>query len=112
MNRFLRRALLGALSGLFAAPILVLTVDRPGYAPVLGTALGMVVGALVAMLRRPASRPRPDLLMEVAALGVPLWALVDVLALPLLHGEEPRWNASAMRGAFPALAGWILFTAA
>lgn len=111
MHRFLRRALLGALSGLLASPILSLTVGRD-TGPVPALLLAVVVAGALALPRRPAGRPRPELLMEVAALGVPLWALVDVVAVPLLAGDPPRWTAAAMRDAFPALAGWMLFQAA
>ncbi len=111
MNRFLRRALLGALSGLVASPILGLTVGRDTGSWV-AFLLAIVVASALALPRRPAGRPRPELLMEVAALGVPLWALVDVVLVPLLAGDAPRWTAAAMRDVFPALAGWMLFQAA
>jgi NADH dehydrogenase len=111
MNRFLRRALLGALSGLVASPLLGLTVGRDTGSAV-AVLLAVVVAGALALPRRPGARPRAELLMEWAALGVPLWALVDVVLVPLLAGGPARWTAAAMREVFPALAGWVLFQAA
>lgn len=105
MNRYVRRALVGAASGLVASAILALTRDSA----VLGVLFGTVVGALFLLVHRPAGREPIDSLMEAAALGVPLWALVDVVARPLLAGESPRWTAAEMQGEFPALVGWVLF---
>ncbi|HUA86788.1 MAG TPA: NAD(P)/FAD-dependent oxidoreductase, partial [Bryobacteraceae bacterium] len=48
-------------------------------------------------------------LMSGAAMGIPLWALISVIAIPLLSGTMPEWGAAQMRTHLPALVGWILF---
>lgn len=112
MNFLLRRAVLGASSGVLVSPILVATAGRADLGPVPAVALGVAVAAAITCLRRPLAEPRADTLMATAAAGVPAWALIDVVAVPLLAGDSPRWTAEAMREVFPALAGWILFLAA
>ncbi|HEX5051063.1 MAG TPA: NAD(P)/FAD-dependent oxidoreductase [Planctomycetota bacterium] len=109
MNRHLRRALTGAVAGVLASPILAVTTGVGG--PLAGVALALLVGPCFVLVRRPVPRVAIDALMEAATFGVPLWAMSNVVVLPLLAGEEPRWTAAAMREVFPALVGWILFQA-
>ena len=46
-------------------------------------------------------------LMAGAALGVPAWALVSLVLVPLLSGGPPQWDADAMRVRLPQLFLWV-----
>jgi NADH dehydrogenase len=104
MNRYLRRSLVGAATGALASAFAV----RASHHVALAIFLGAIVGALYVVVYRLSERAPIDSMMQAAALGVPLWALVNLIALPLAAGESPRWTAQAMHGEFASLVGWML----
>jgi NADH dehydrogenase len=108
MSRWSHRCLVGALAGAVCCPILIATLDDV----VLSVVASVIVGVVFLLAYRPTEHAPIDGMMQAATFGIPVWALLHVVAIPLLHGDEPNWTAEAMRGEFAALAGWILFSAA
>src|ERR1700751_1025514 len=107
MNLFLRRGLIGMLAGAVASVALAPTLGHPLLSVIWGIAVGIGYSASL----RPSGHAYVDNLMTGAALGIPMWGVISVIALPLLSGQTPEWSADQMRMHFPALVGWVLYGA-
>src|SRR3984957_12146042 len=107
MNRMSRRCLIGILGGAIASIVLITMLH---YSTV-NLLLGVLVGAMYSAGIRPTRRAYVDNLMAGASLGIPLWGLISVIAVPIMVGQTPEWNAEEMRQHFPALVAWVVYGA-
>jgi len=106
MKSIARRALIGLLCGIVSSFFLCFPLRNVG----LGMALGALLGiAQIFAFFELESASAIDRAMTSATLGLPFWALVNVILLPIVAGQKPQWTAEEMRALFPALIGWLLF---
>src|SRR5260370_3464814 len=101
-----RRALVGLLCGTASSICLCSAVGSVGLGLFLGSVLGI---AKVFAFFELESGSAIDRAMTCAALGLPFWATINLILLPMAAGQEPQWTAGDMRSHFPALIGWLLF---
>src|SRR5215469_1636751 len=107
MTGSIRTAVLGVLAGAAASAPLALCLGHPRAS----VAFGLVIGIAYAASTRRTPQAYVDNLMAGGALGVPLWGLISVVALPVLSRQRLEWSGDEMRAHFPALVVWVLYGA-
>jgi len=107
LNPIFRRYAIGIISGAAASAVLSTTLHHAVWSLI----LGVVTGAAYSAARQPARRAYIDNLVTGGSLGVPLWSLISVIAVPLLFGQMPEWTAEQIRQHFPALVSWVVYGA-
>jgi NADH dehydrogenase len=50
-----------------------------------------------------------DSALSAATLAIPLWAILEVIVVPLFGNHAPAWSPAEARAILPALIGWMLF---
>lgn len=106
-SKFSRRVFIGSIGGGLASATLIPVLHQDLLSIFLGIALGIAYSLAVVESRE----TFVDRLTSGAAIGILLWGLVSVIAMPVLSGETPHWDAEQMRAYFPALIGWVFYGA-
>ena len=104
MNTTIRRTLLGGIAGALASVCLITTFSIPLFALLIGVAFGIIISLLMDSQHR-----LLDGMLTAAALGIPLWFVVNIIALPLFDGKPVLWSSLGLRLAFPTLVGWVMY---
>src|SRR5260370_1848192 len=98
----------GIFSGALASAVLLATLHYGVWSSILGVAIGAAYSAAF----RPTRQAYADSLMAGGSLGVPLWGLISVIAVPLLSGQMPEWSAEPIRQHFPPFIASHVYCAA
>jgi NADH dehydrogenase len=106
MKLIVRRVLIGLVCGTVSSAFLCLAVRDIGLGVFLGALLGIAQIFAFFDLRGGSGIDR---VMTSATLGLPFWATINVILLPLVRGQQPQWTAEEMRALFPGLICWLLF---
>ena len=104
-SRHLRSGFTGLLAGFVGSFVLAGIQESIPVALLLGSVIGI---AYVVAFHK-VQHLYIDSVMTAAALGLPLWAFVSVVVLPLMSGQPPRWSAEGMRSMLPRLIAWVAY---